>query len=135
MNITLSNGRIDLENLNGIANHLRALSITNKTLDNLKEQLSASEDKNSDWYRRTTVAHKSWFWMRCRICERLSILRQEEKELNKMRARFEDEELLKLLRKEVTKSELQVIQTIARAKATQRLEIILNESCSSGEER
>ncbi len=121
-NIQLENGRINLEGLNGIADHLRALEITNRTLDLLKDKLDNNVDVESDWHRRATAAHKAWFWMRKRICERLAVLRREEKELNILRARFEDEELLLLLRKQVTKADLSALKAIARAKAEERLQ-------------
>lgn len=121
-NIQLENGRINLEGLEGIADHLKALAITNKTLDGIKSSLQAAEDKSSDWYRRATLAHKSWFWMRNRICERLATLRREEKEMNRMRMRFEDEELLKLLRGQVASSDLKAFIHLARAKAESRLQ-------------
>ncbi len=127
-NILLENGRINLEGLKGIADHLKALAITNRTLDNLKEKLSSSEDKDSDWHHRATAAHKAWFWMRSRICERLSVLRREEKEMNVMRARFEDEELLALLRKQVTKADLASLRLVARAIAEERLQAQLNKA-------
>jgi len=90
--IKLENGRINLEGLDGIADHLKALAVTNKTLDSIKASLESATDKSSEWYRRATAAHKAWFWMRNRICERLSILRREEKELNRMRSKFQKEE-------------------------------------------
>lgn len=121
-NILLENGRINLEGLNGIADHLRALEVTNRTLDLLKDKLDNNVDVESDWHRRATAAHKAWFWMRKRICERLAVLRREEKELNILRARFEDEELLLLLRKQVTKADLSALKAIARAKAEERLQ-------------
>lgn len=127
-NIQLENGRINLEGLNGIADHLKALAITNRTLDILKEKLTDSDDTESDWHHRATAAHKAWFWMRSRIRERLSILRREEKEMNVMRARFEDEELLALLRKQVTKADLASLRMLARAIAEERLQVQLNKA-------
>lgn len=125
-NIQLENGRINLAGLSGIADHLKALAITNRTLDRLKEDLNSNTDNDSDWHRRATAAHKAWFWMRSRICERLSVLRREEKEMNVMRARFEDEELLALLRKQVTKADLASLRLVARAIAEERLQGQLN---------
>ncbi|NHV95668.1 hypothetical protein G9X52_20125 [Cronobacter sakazakii] len=127
-NIQLENGRINLEGLNGIAEHLKALAITNKTLDAIKSSLEAAEDKSSDWYRRASTAHKSWSWMRSRICERLAVLRREEKELNLMRSQFEKEELLKLLSEQHSKSDLQDFRILAEAKAEQRLQEALNKA-------
>lgn len=127
-NIQLENSRINLEGLNGIADHLKALAITNTTLDRIKEKLESSSDTDSDWHRRAVIAHKSWLWMRNRICERLSVLRREEKELNIMRARFEDEALLKLLRKQVTKADLASLISAARALAEDRLQAELNKA-------
>jgi hypothetical protein len=127
-NIQLENGRINLEGLNGIAEHLKALAITNKTLDAIKSSLEAAEDKSSDWYRRASTAHKSWFWMRSRICERLAVLRREEKELNLMRNQFEKEELLKLLSEQHSKSDLRDFRILAEAKAEQRLQEALNKA-------
>ena len=71
MSITLENGRINLDSLVTIEDHLRGLALANRTLDSIKDQLSKRSNKNSDWYRRATVAHKSWFWARSRICEQL----------------------------------------------------------------
>lgn len=129
-NIQLENGRINLKGLEGIADHLKALAISNKTLDSLKSSLQDAEDKTSDWFRRATAAHKAWTWMRGRICDRLALLRREEKEMNRMRARFEDEELLKLLRKQVPNTDLKVCVHLARANAEVRLQ---NELSKAGE--
>lgn len=127
-NIQLENGRINLEGLNGIADHLKALAITNRTLDRLKDDLNSNKSSDNDWHHRATAAHKGWFWMRSRICERLSVLRREEKEMNVMRARFEDEELLDLLRKQVTKADLASLRLVARAIAEERLQEALSKS-------
>lgn len=126
--IQLENGRINLEGLDGIADHLKALAVTNKTLDSIKASLESADDKSSEWYRRATAAHKAWFWMRSRICERLSILRREEKELNRMRSKFEKEELLEVLTKQHTKSDLRIFRMLAEAKAEQRLQDVLNKA-------
>jgi len=131
-NIQLENGRINLEGLNDIGDHLKALAIVNKTLDSIKASLESAEDKKSEWHRRATVAHKSWFWMRSRICERLAILRREEKEFNRMRSKFEKEELLILLSQQHTKSDLRDFRLLAEAKAEQRLQEILNEAVGNG---
>lgn len=131
-NIQLENGRINLEGLDGIADHLKALAITNKTLDGIKTSLDEADDKTGEWYRRATAAHKAWFWMRSRICERLAILRREEKELNRMRCKFENEELLDLLSKQQTKADLRTFRMLAQAKAEQRLQEILNKAASNG---
>lgn len=128
INIQLGNGRINLEGLDGIADHLKALEVTNKTLDSIKASLESADDKSSEWYRRATAAHKAWFWMRSRICERLAILRREEKELNRMRDKFEKEELLDLLSKQQSKAELRTFRILAEAKAEQRLQEILNQA-------
>lgn len=121
MNIQFKNSRINLDALNGIQDHLKALAIANKTLDSIKKSIEEADDKTTDWYRRVTVAHKSWFWMRSRICEKLSVLRREEKEMNKLRARYEDEELLKLLKSQAEKSELKPLIILARSLANARL--------------
>ena len=68
MIITLENGRINLDSMVTIEDHLRGLALANRTLDSIKDQMSQRSDKKSDWYRRATVAHKSWFWARSRIC-------------------------------------------------------------------
>ena len=132
--IQLENGRINLEGLCSIADHLKALAITNKTLDGIKRDLDSAEDKTSSWYHRASTAHRSWFWMRSRICERLAVLRQEEKEMNRMRARFEDEELLKLLRKQISNPDLNMYRTVARARAEERLQAELHKADSCREE-
>ncbi|EMA1799328.1 hypothetical protein [Cronobacter turicensis] len=131
-NIQLENGRINLEGLDGIGDHLKALAIANKTLDSIKASLNSAEDKKSEWYRRATTAHKSWFWMRSRICERLAVLRHEEKEFNRMRRKFEKEELLILLSQQHTKSVLRAFRLLAEAKAEQRLQQILNQAVENG---
>jgi len=130
MSIQLDNGRINLEGLCGIADHLKALAITNKTLEGIKSSLDIADDKTCDWYLRATAAHKAWFRMRCRICEKLAVLRQEEKEMNRMRSQFESEELLKLLRNEVTKESLLNHRIMAQAIAEQRLQEALNKAVS-----
>lgn len=129
--IKLENGRINLEGLDGIADHLKALAITNTTLDSIKASLESAEEKSSEWYRRATSAHKAWFWMRSRICERLAILRRAEKEMNIMRGQFEKEELLKLLSEQHTKSDLRDFRIMAEAKAEQRLQEVLNKAVGS----
>lgn len=133
--IKLENGRINLEGLDSIADHLKALAVTNTTLDSIKASLESADDKSSDWYRRATGAHKAWFWMRSRICERLAILRREEKELNRMRSKFESEELLEVLTKQHTKSDLRTFRMIAEAKAELRLQEVLNKATTQGQPR
>ncbi|WP_448309839.1 hypothetical protein [Pantoea sp. PGP6] len=131
-NIQLENGRINHEGLNGIADHLRALAIANKTIDSIKTRLAGIDESDIGPYRRTHDALRSWRKSQRRITESLSVLRREEKELNRMRFKFENEELLKLLSAEVSKSDLQVLRVMAQAKAEQRLQGILEEAVSNG---
>lgn len=74
---------------------------------------------------------RAWNKSLSRITESLSVLRREEKELNRMRFRFESEELLKLLSAEVSKSDLQVLRVMAQAKVEQRLQEVLEEAVSN----
>ncbi|HGW1097460.1 TPA: hypothetical protein ACNMRD_003651 [Klebsiella pneumoniae] len=103
MSITLENGRINLDSLVTIEDHLRGLALANRTLDSIKDQMSQRSDKKSDWYRRATVAHKSWFWARSRICEQLAILRRQEKDVNRLRWQYENEALMAQLKSQVRK--------------------------------
>ena len=126
MSIQLKNNRINLLGLNGIPDHLKALVIANKTIDALNEQLEKYDGTDSDWFRRVTDAHSAWSKTRRRITDRLSILRSEEKELNKLRSRYEDEELLKLLRKQADKTDLKVLVALARSLADERVNADFN---------
>ncbi|EAV0572875.1 hypothetical protein N4U91_003801 [Salmonella enterica] len=121
MSITFENGRINLESLVTIEDHLRGLALANRTLDSIKEQLSRHSDKQSDWYRRATSAHKSWFWTRSRICEQLAILRRQEKEVNRLRWQYENEALLTQLKSKVSKEVFSDCIRRAKVKAEQRL--------------
>lgn len=131
-NIQLENGRINHEGLNGIADHLRALAIANKNIDSIKTRLAGIDESDIGRYRRTHDALRAWRKSQRRITESLSVLRREEKELNRMRSRFESEELLKMLSAEVSKSDLQVLRVMAQAKAEQRLQEILEEAVKNG---
>lgn len=131
-NIQLENGRINHEGLNGIADHLRALAIANKNIDSIKTRLAEIDESDIGRYRRTHDALRAWRKSQRRITESLSVLRREEKELNRMRSRFESEELLKMLSAEVSKSDLQVLRVMAQAKAEQRLQEILEEAVNNG---
>lgn len=130
-NIQLENGRINHEGLNGIADHLRALAIANKNIDSIKTRLAAIDESDIARYRRTHDALRAWRKSQRRITESLSVLRREEKELNRMRSRFESEELLKMLSAEVSKSDLHVLRVMAQAKAEQRLQGILEEAANN----
>ncbi|MDU2708562.1 hypothetical protein [Klebsiella grimontii] len=48
MSITLENGRINLDTLVTIEDHLRGLALANRTLDSIKDQLAKHSDKKSD---------------------------------------------------------------------------------------
>ncbi|WP_225024595.1 hypothetical protein [Klebsiella quasipneumoniae] len=52
MSTTLENGRINLDSLVTTEDHLRGLSLANRTLDRIKDQMPQRSDKKSDWYRR-----------------------------------------------------------------------------------
>ncbi|HBM3099197.1 TPA: hypothetical protein RQO16_001018 [Klebsiella oxytoca] len=122
MSITLENGRINLDSLVTIEDHLRGLALANRTLDSIKDQMSQRSDKKSDWYRRATVAHKSWFWARSRICERLAILRRQEKDVNRLRWQYENQALMVQLKSQVSKEVFSECLRRAKVKAEQRLE-------------
>ncbi|EAC0925718.1 hypothetical protein YY29_001708 [Salmonella enterica subsp. enterica] len=122
MSITLENGRINPDSLVTIEDHLRGLALANRTLDSIKDQLSRCSDKKSDWYRRATSAHKSWFWVRSRICEKLAILRRQEKDVNRLRWQYENEALLSQLKSQVSKEVFSECIRRAKNKAEQRLE-------------
>lgn len=122
MSITLENGRINLDSLVTIEDHLRGLALANRTLDSIKDQMSQRSDKKSDWYRRATVAHKSWFWARSRICEQLAILRRQEEDVNRLRWQYENEALMAKLKSQVSKEVFSECLRRAKIKAEQRLE-------------
>ena len=122
MSITLENGRINLDSLVTIEDHLRGLALANRTLDSIKDQMSQRSDKKSDWYRRATVAHKSWFWARSRICEQLAILRRQEQDVNRLRWQYENEALMAKLKSQVSKEVFSECLRRAKIKAEQRLE-------------
>ena len=122
MIITLENGRINLDSMVTIEDHLRGLALANRTLDSIKDQMSQRSDKKSDWYRRATVAHKSWFWARSRICEQLAILRRKEKDVNRLRWQYENEALMAQLKSQVSKEVFSECLRRAKIKAEQRLE-------------
>lgn len=122
MSTTLNNGRINLDSLVTIEDHLRALALANRTLDSIKEQLSQQSDNKSEWYRKATRAHKSWFWVRSRICEQLAILRNKEKEVNRLLWQYQNEALLTQLKSQVNHEVYTECIRRAKVKAAQRLE-------------
>jgi len=130
-NIQLENGRINIEGLEGIADHLKALAIANKTIDSIKEHVAKTDPSDIGRFRRTTDALTAWRKMQRRITEKLSVLRQEEKQMNRMRNQFESEELLRLLRGEVSKEKLLYCRIMAQAIAEQRLQEALNKVVSN----
>lgn len=129
-NIQLESGRINHEGLSGIADHLKALAIANKTIDSIKTRLAGIDESDTGPYRRTHDALRAWRKSQRRITESLAVLRREEKEMNKMRSRLANEELLKLLSAEVSKSDLQDLRILAQAKAEQRLQDELDKVAS-----
>lgn len=131
-NIQLENSRINIECLEGIADHLKALSIANKTIDSIKAHVADIDPSDIGRFRRTTDALTAWRKMQRRITEKLSVLRQEEKQMNRMRSQFESEELLRLLRDEVSKDSLRNCRMLAKAIAEQRLQEVLNKAVSNG---
>jgi len=126
--IQLPNGRINIEGLDGIADHLKALAITNKTIDSIKSRLEEIDEFDIGRYRRTHDALRAWRKTQSRITERLSVLRHEEKQMNRMRSQFESEELLRLLRGEVSKESLLSCRVLAQAIAEQRLQEVLRKA-------
>lgn len=126
--IQLPNGRINIEGLDGIADHLKALAITNKTIDSIKVRVAEIDPSDIGRFRRTTDALTAWRKMQRRITERLSVLRQEEKQMNRLRSQFESEELLRLLRSEVSKESLLNCRVLAQAIAEQRLQEVLSKA-------
>ncbi len=127
-NIQLENGRINIECLDGIADHLKALAIANKTIDSIKEHIAKTDPSDIGRFRRTNDALTAWRKMQRRITEKLSVLRQEEKQMNRMRSQFESEELLRLLRGEVSKEKLLDCRIMAQAIAEKRLQDVLNKA-------
>lgn len=121
MSITIENGRINLDSLVTIEDFLCGLELANRTLKRIKEQLNQHPEE-SDWYRRATAAHKSWFWARCRICEQLSVLRGREKEVNRLRWRYENEALLEQLKSQVSKDIFSDCMRRAKKKAEKRMQ-------------
>lgn len=128
MSIKRENNRILLEALTGIPECLEALSIANKTIDTIKAKLDVRGSEDADWFSRATDAHKAWSKTRRRITEKLSVLRRDEKETNKLRMQYENEELLKLLRQQVPNADLKSSIVVARALAEERLQNELNKS-------
>lgn len=130
-NIQLENGRINIECLDGIADHLKALAIANKTIDSIKEHVAKTDPSDTGRFRRTNDALTAWRKMQRRITEKLSVLRQEEKQMNRMRSQFESEELLRLLRGEVSKEKLLDCRIMAQAIAEQRLQEAMSKAVSN----
>ncbi|WP_313473986.1 hypothetical protein [Atlantibacter hermannii] len=120
--ITLENGRINLDSLVTIEDCLRGLELTDRTLSRIKNQLAQHPDQESDWYRRATSAHKSWFWCRSRICEQLSVLRCQEKEVNRLRWQYENEALLEQLKSQVSSDVFGECMRRAKKSAEKRLQ-------------
>jgi hypothetical protein len=120
------NGRINVDALEGIGEHLEALSIVNKTIDAIQGKIDIRGEQDIGWLHRAKGAHKAWGKVRRRITERLAVLRQQEKELNKMRMKFEDEELLKILRDHVAPADWSQARSLARALAEERMNQTLN---------
>jgi hypothetical protein len=128
MSIKRENNRIVLEALAGIPECLEALAIANKTIDTIKSKLDVRGSEDADWFRRATDAHKSWSKTRRRITEKLAVLRRDERETNKLRMQYENEELLKLLRQQVPSADLKSSIAVARALAEERLQNELSKS-------
>ncbi len=120
------NGRINVDALEGIGEHLKALTIANKTIDAIQGKIDIRGEQDIGWLHRAKGAHKAWGKVRRRITEKLAVLRQEEKELNKMRMTLENEELLKLLRKQVAPADWVQARIVAQAQADERLNETLN---------
>ncbi|WP_440866621.1 hypothetical protein [Symbiopectobacterium purcellii] len=78
-NFYTEDGHINLEALVNREEHLYALSIAQRALAGIEEQLTSSIGGSDDWKYRANAAHKRWTWLIARIRERLSIFKAREK--------------------------------------------------------
>ncbi|KGA39563.1 hypothetical protein KU75_21890 [Pectobacterium odoriferum] len=84
---------INVEGLSTIGDLLVALSSINQSIDDIDIQLALGKDRDADWRFRADIAKKKCGKVRRSICDKLAILRQQEKELMEA-ARQQGNELL-----------------------------------------
>lgn len=72
---------IDVDSLNTIGDLLVALSSINQSIGDINIQLELGKDRDADWRFRAGIAKKICGKIRCAICDKLAILRQQDKEL------------------------------------------------------
>ncbi|MBG6246995.1 MULTISPECIES: hypothetical protein [Symbiopectobacterium] len=72
--------RIDVESLNTIGELLIALSNINQSIDDIAIQLELGKDRDDGWRFRAGIAKKKCGKVHRAICDKLAILRQQEKE-------------------------------------------------------
>lgn len=72
----------DLNNITTITEALQALENVGASIEQIKLQLEFPEGKGRDWEVKARYALKKKQGIRAAICNRLAILRQQEKERN-----------------------------------------------------
>ncbi|MER3384926.1 hypothetical protein [Pectobacterium aroidearum] len=110
---------IDVESLNTISDLLVALSSINQTIDDIDIQLELGGNRDDDWRFRAGIAKKKCGKVRRAICDKLAILRQQEKEVMEANRQQGNELLIDEMRRYFPKSAF--LACVHRAKLKEQL--------------
>lgn len=126
-NFYTEDGRINFDALVTREDHLYALSVAERALQNIAEQLESRPDGPDEWKAKTNAAHKRWFWLRARIRERLAIFKSREKNVKISRSILIKKHLIKELKKHVSREVYKECDRTARALAREEVSQLRDE--------
>ncbi|CAK8741289.1 hypothetical protein SODG_004956 [Sodalis praecaptivus] len=123
-NFYTTDGHINLDALVTREEHLYALSIAQRALAGIEEQLASSVGGSDEWKYRANAAHKRWTWLIARIRERLSIFKAREKNVKLSRSILIRKYLVKELKKHVSRAVYKECEKLAKDLAREETEAL-----------
>lgn len=113
-NFYTESGKVNLDSLVTREDHLYALSIAQRSLSNIEEQIAATPVGSKEWREKINAAHKRWTWTLARIRERLAVLKSREQNIKLSRSILIRKYLVQELKKHVSRSVYKECDAIAR---------------------
>lgn len=112
-------GKVNFSSLVTREDHLYALSVAQRAIDNINQQIESTPDGGEEWRKKADSAHKAWTWTISRVRERLAIFKSREKSIKLSRAILIRKFLVQELKKHVPRSVYKECDRIARDMARQ----------------
>lgn len=113
-NFYTESGKVNLDALSTREDHLYALSVAQRALSNIEEQIATTTHGSPEWREKANAAHKGWTWTLARIRERLAIFKAREKNVKLSRSVLIRKYLIIELKKHVTRAVYKECDAIAR---------------------